>query len=219
MYLTRFEINPRRRAARELLTSPQRMHAAVLAGFPAGQRDPNDCGRVLWRVDQRARQTLLYLASPYQPDLSHLVESAGWETQRWETRSYTPLLDRLEPGDQWAFRLAANPVASKRKSAESERSQRFGHVTVAQQTAWLLQRTSQHGFTIPTQQHNEPDVAVQGRRVWRFDRQGRTITLATAVFEGQLEVTDPAALRRALTHGIGPAKGYGCGLLTLAALQ
>jgi CRISPR system Cascade subunit CasE len=40
--------------------------------------------------------------------------------------------------------------------------------------------------------------------------------LSTAVFEGQLEITDTEAMRRSLTGGIGPAKGYGCGLLTLA---
>ena len=43
------------------------------------------------------------------------------------------------------------------------------------------------------------------------------MTLSTALFEGVLRVEDPAVLRTALVSGIGPAKGYGCGLLTLAA--
>jgi CRISPR system Cascade subunit CasE len=219
MYLTRFEINPQRRGARDMLASPQRMHAAVLAGFPAARREPEAGGRVLWRVDQRPHQVLLYMVSPHEPDLMHLVETAGWGTQRWECKPYAPLLDRLAAGDQWAFRLAANPVTSKRASEASARSQRFGHVTVAQQTGWLLDRASRNGFTVPEGQHKEPDVAVHGRRIWRFSRQDHTVTLAIAVFEGRLEVTDPAALRHALTHGIGPAKGYGCGLLTLAALR
>jgi CRISPR system Cascade subunit CasE len=219
MYLTRFEINPQRRGARDLLTSPQRMHAAVLAGFPAAHRDPDEHGRVLWRVDRRGHQTLLYVVSPHEPDFMHLVEVAGWQTQRWDTQPYAPLLNRLAAGDQWAFRITANPAVSKRKSEESARSQRFGHVTVAQQSGWLLDRASRNGFTVPEGQFKEPDVAVHGRRIWRFPRDGRMVTLATAEFEGRLEVTDPAALRHALTHGIGPAKGYGCGLLTLAALR
>lgn len=220
MYLTRFEINTARRGARDLLASPQRLHAAVLAAFPATHREPGDTGRVLWRVDQRGQQTLLYLASPHEPDLTHLVETAGWPaTHGWDTRPYAVLLDRLAPGQQWAFRLTANPVASRRKSDDSARSQRFGHVTAAQQSTWLLDRASRNGFAIPETTHKEPDVAVHGRRIWRFPRQGHTITLATAVFEGRLEVIDPATLRRALTHGIGPAKGYGCGLITLAPLS
>jgi CRISPR system Cascade subunit CasE len=217
MFLSRFEFNTARRAARDLLSSPQRLHAAVLAAFPAGQNDGSDDGRVLWRLDQNRHGTLLYLVSPHRPDLTHLVESSGWPTtQGWDTRDYTPLLDRLTTGDRWAFRLAANPVITRRKDDTATRSQRFGHVTVAQQTAWLLNRVDKHGFTVVEGERKEPDVAVRGRRTLQFTRQHRTVTIATAVFEGTLEITDPAALRRALTHGIGPAKGYGCGLLTLA---
>jgi hypothetical protein len=36
---------------------------------------------------------------------------------------------------------------------------------------------------------------------------------------GRLRVTDPDTLRNALPAGIGPAKGYGQGLLTLAPSQ
>ena len=42
------------------------------------------------------------------------------------------------------------------------------------------------------------------------------MTLVLATFEGVLEVTEPEALRRVLTHGIGRGKAYGCGLMTLA---
>lgn len=219
MFLTRFELNTARRGTRNLLTSPHRLHAAVLAAFPAGQREPTEQGRILWRLDQRSQQSLLYIVSPHRPDLTHLVEAAGWPaTQSWQTHSYAPLLDRLTTGTQWAFRLAANPVHSRPPEAGA-RSKRYGHVTVAQQTNWLLDRAGRNGFTVPETTGKEPDVAVHAHRTWRFQREGRTVTLATAVFEGRLETTDPDALRHALTHGIGPAKGYGCGLLTLAPMR
>jgi CRISPR system Cascade subunit CasE len=50
----------------------------------------------------------------------------------------------------------------------------------------------------------------------RFRRQHATVTLTRATFEGQLVVADPHALRKTLTAGLGSAKAYGCGLLTLA---
>ena len=216
MYLTQFEINTARRGARHLLASPQRMHAAVLSAFTAAERQPTDAGRILWRVDQRGQQTLLYLASPHRPDLTNLAEQAGWPTkQTWRTGDYQRLLDRLTAGDQWAFRLTANPVHSGRKT-DGQRTQRFGHVTVAQQETWLLFRTEQHGFTVNTGDNKEHDLVVRDRRTLRFSRTRQSVTLATATFEGRLTVTDPDALRVALTRGIGPAKGYGCGLLTLA---
>jgi CRISPR system Cascade subunit CasE len=217
MHLTRFDINPQRRGARDLLTSPQKLHAAVLAAFPPGTSTAEDIGRVLWRVDQHEHRTILYLVSPHRPDLTHLVESVGWpSTHGWDTRDYTPLLAALSTGTRWAFRLMANPVSSRRKTPDAPRSQRFGHVTVAQQTQWLLDRAARNGFLIPTGTAAEPDVAVRRRQTLQFTRKGRTVTLATAVFEGHLEIADPDALRAGLINGVGPAKGYGCGLLTLA---
>lgn len=223
MYLTRFEFNTARRGARALLGSPHKLHSAVEHGFPstlAGGPTADAEGRVLWRLDQQPDQqaTLLYLVSPQRPDLTHLVEQAGWPTLQpgWNTRDYRPLLDRLATGQRWTFRLTANPVSSRRKTEKSTKSQRFGHVTVAQQTAWLLERTERLGFVVPKGTHDEPDVAVRRRETLRFDRDHHTVTLATAVFEGVLDVLDPVALRCALVRGIGPGKGYGCGLLTLA---
>ena len=111
MYLTRFRINTERVGARKLLSSPQTLHAAVMSSFaelPAQQDGP----RVLWRIDRSARhRTHLCIVSPGRPDLTHLVEQAGWPTAPdWDTREYGPLLDSLRPGQQWAFRLTANPA-------------------------------------------------------------------------------------------------------------
>lgn len=221
MYLTRFEINPARAGARQLLASPHRMHGAVMKAFPSAARTGSEEGRILWRVDSSQQQTMLYLVSPHEPDLTHLVEQAGWPaTQSWHTRDYQPLLERLTSGDRWAFRITANPVRNGRKSSDAVETQRLGHVTVPQQTTWLLQRAERNGFTIPTTvTHQEPDVAVTRRKTWRFTRHGNTVTLATAMFEGRLDVTDPDKLRAALVRGIGSGKGYGCGLLTLARME
>lgn len=217
MYLTRFEVNTARRGARTLLSSSQNVHAAVLSAFPAGAAEPSENGRVLWRVDAVGPATHLYLVSPGKPDLTHLVEDAGWPTtQGWVTKDYGTLLDRLAAGQQWAFRLRANPTRSGRKTSESPTTQRFGHLTATQQLGWLTARAQAAGFEIPLGQHDQLQAAVVHREVVRFDRRGTQVTLTTATYEGALLVRDPAALRRTLTHGLGPAKGYGCGLLTLA---
>ncbi|RKT54134.1 type I-E CRISPR-associated protein Cas6/Cse3/CasE [Saccharothrix australiensis] len=219
MHLTRFEINPARRAARNLLASPHKIHAAVMAAFPAAP--PTDQpGRVLWRIDRNQHQVLLYIVSPQRPDLTHLVEQVGRPTtQTWDTVDYRTLLDRLQTGQQWAFRLSANPAQGTRKHSTTGRSQRHGHVTVAQQTQWLLDRAQRSGFTVETGGNDEPDVAVRGRQTLNFRRKDATVTLTVATFEGHLRITDADALRTSLVTGIGPAKGYGCGLLTLAPVR
>lgn len=209
MHLSRIQINPARRGGRRLLGSPQAMHAAVLASFPD---DGDDRGRVLWRVDRDEHRTWLYVVSRPVPDFGHIVEQAGWQTREdtWAVRPYAGLLDRLAGGQTWAFRLTANP-------SRTHEGKRYGHVTVAQQEQWLLDRAEGWGFAV-TETDQVRDLVVHDRRTEQFRRETATVTIAKATFDGLLTVLDPEALRSTLTGGAGPAKGYGCGLLTLAAV-
>ncbi|WGW11281.1 type I-E CRISPR-associated protein Cas6/Cse3/CasE [Saxibacter everestensis] len=215
MFLTRFDINPRRRGAAKLLTSPHAMHAAVESGFPPSP--PGEQGRVLWRLDADGDRATLYIASPRRPDLTHLVEQAGWPTtQSWLTRDYQPLLSRISVGQTWAFRLTANPVRNIR-SEGATRGKPVGHVTAAQQEQWLLDRSEVAGFEIPTTADKSPAVAITKRDTLKFRRGESTVTLRIARFDGVLRVTDRERFVGTLINGLGRAKGYGCGLITLAS--
>jgi CRISPR system Cascade subunit CasE len=228
MYLTRAYLNPRRRGAIRLLGHPQRMHAAVLAGFPPLPAD----ARVLWRLDSdEPHRPVLWIVSPYRPDLAHLAEQAGWpgsDAPQWESRSYEPLLKQLDAGQQYAFRLTANPTRAIAPDGTGRRGKRVEHVTAARQAAWLLARAENAGFRVAesgTCMPGTDDPALQlqlaDRAKVRFTKNGHdgTITIARVTYEGMLEVTGPDALRHALTFGIGRARAYGCGLLTLAKPQ
>lgn len=224
MFLTRMYLNPARRGTRSLLASPQRMHAAVMCAFPPETTVDGPGGRVLWRVDPgQASSITLYVSSPQRPDLTHVVEQAGWPTTQdaWQTVDTEPLLSSLGAGQEWVFRLVANPVHSVRGS-NGARGKRLGHVTVSQQTEWLLCRTEKWGFVLvdSSGETPEPQLTVHSRRQVVFDRRtdraGRSVTLSVATFDGTLRVTDPDLLRTAITQGVGRAKGYGCGLITLA---
>ncbi|PAZ12278.1 type I-E CRISPR-associated protein Cas6/Cse3/CasE [Streptomyces sp. SA15] len=256
MFLSRFRVNTARPGARRLLSSPQAMHAAVMSSFPGllptDVPDPAS-PRVLWRLDHQARaEVLLYIVSPDRPDLTHLVEQAGWpaaaaadpQTPGWQTRPYGPLLERLANGDRWAFRLTANPIHTIRRK-DSEPRKITAHLTPVHQMAWLLQRQESCGFRVlekadhkrllpsGTTHHGKHEhhgdryeLSVGDQRTLSFDksrgtggsRRGKQVSLVTVTFDGRLEVTDPDALRRTLSHGIGRAKAYGCGLITLAPL-
>ncbi|URN07661.1 type I-E CRISPR-associated protein Cas6/Cse3/CasE [Actinomadura madurae] len=227
MYLTRFRINPERIGARKLLSSPQVLHAAVMSSFAELPDQRPDAPRVLWRIDRDTRhRTHLCIVSPYKPDLTHLVEQAGWPTTaRWETYDYGPFLDRLNNGDRWAFRLTANPVHSVRNK-DGAPTKATAHISPRHQMSWLLQRQESGGFAIVRKpsardHHDEMDqheLIVHNRRQLAFKKKGgsKPVTLVTVTFDGRLDVTDAEAFRRTLTHGVGKAKAYGCGLMTLA---
>ncbi|WP_436701142.1 type I-E CRISPR-associated protein Cas6/Cse3/CasE [Nocardioides sp. BYT-33-1] len=220
MYLTRMYLNPARRGTRALVGSPQKMHAAVLSAFPPGTPTETENGRVLWRLDVgKTHELTLLISSPAKPDLAHVVEQAGWPTgqDHWQSAPLSRLTDRLETGQTWAFRLTANPVRSVAQG--SGRGKRVGHATVQHQLEWLVERSADWGFDIGG--HDGTLTAdVVTRRGLSFERRSdgdrRQVTLTTATYEGTLAVSDPALLRRSMGHGLGRAKGYGCGLLTLA---
>ncbi|MFJ2371308.1 type I-E CRISPR-associated protein Cas6/Cse3/CasE [Streptomyces sp. NPDC087769] len=238
MYLTRFRVNTGRSDARQLLGSPHRMHGAVNMSFPTPPSREGSAPRVLWRVDRNATsETLLYIVSPTRPDLTGLVQQAGWpasDEPGWTTFAYEDFLAALHPGDTWGFRLTANPVHNIRHEyvKKGERTKRAAHRTPHHQMEWLLKRQEQAGFEIvekPVERRLLPEgdayeLIVRDQVPMRFRRPpakaGRNdVQLTRVTFDGRLRITDTALFRRTLTHGLGKAKAYGCGLMTLAPVR
>jgi CRISPR system Cascade subunit CasE len=134
----------------------------------------------------------------------------------WSTRPLAPVLNTLTAGQVWGFRLSANPVRSGRAAGAAD-TKRMGHVTADQQLQWLLDRAPTWGFAIPEGSVEQPQAMLVARGVERFARAGgRPVTLTRCTYEGRLQVEQPARLRAAISAGMGHAKAYGCGLMTLA---
>ena len=222
MYLTSFDINRARRGAQKLLGSPHALHAAVLAGFP--DPSPTETGRVLWRLDNDRHTPKLVVVSPAAPDLTHLAEQAGWPTLQdsWRVTPYQQMLDRIETGHRYAFRLTANPTHSIR-DGNAGRGKPRGHLTVAQQEKWLLTRQERAGFQIDERVDADDrlhhDLVVRDRKLLAFHRRETEVILRVVTYEGVLTVRDRDAFVSVLCRGIGRAKGYGCGLLTIAPIR
>ncbi|WII09702.1 type I-E CRISPR-associated protein Cas6/Cse3/CasE [Methanomassiliicoccales archaeon LGM-DZ1] len=216
MYLSRVELNPYRRETMRALRSPEIMHAAVMASFPSSASGGD---RILWRIDRVGAATYLLVQSARKPDFHHIVDQFGRPEcdSAWDCLDYDGFLSKIENGQVWRFRLAANPVHSVMdpEHREGARGKVCGHVTAEQQTKWLLDRCGKHGFSIVGSEE-EPNVRIVFREVSKFRRGDAQVTINRAVFEGVLRVEDADALRLAMSGGIGKAKAYGCGLLTLA---
>jgi CRISPR system Cascade subunit CasE len=206
MYLSRIEVNKRRIETKRALQSPQIMHAAIESCFPMSD------GRILWRADTLEPHLFILVVSPIRPDFTAFIEQFGWPAsgQEGESLDYNRLLDRIESGTKWMFRLTANPVRTVAGKI-------YAHATAVYQRKWLFDRAEKNGFAL-----REDDFDAVGRDTIRFQKSDgsdrRTVTLARTSFEGNLTVTDVALFKNTLTNGIGRARAYGCGLLTVAKL-
>lgn len=197
-----------RRPTMLALADPNRFHGAVETAFPGPKE-----GRNLWRIDRIGGRQCLLLLSPTAPDLTNAALQFGDELsgQQWETKDYTPLLERAKDGTQWSFRLTANPTMCLSGQKEGPRGGVRAHNTVAYQQKWLLDRAGTHGFAL-----EEDGFRVTERRWFSFWKgQKKRVSLLSVTFEGLLTVTYEELFRKTLVQGIGRGKAYGMGLLTI----
>jgi CRISPR system Cascade subunit CasE len=198
------------------LALPQVLHGAVESGLPRSTDGSRE--RTLWRVDYLKEMCYLLVISTQWPDFTQIAEQFGYPyaERPWETKDYNQLLARLQSGQVWRFRLRANPIHSsfQEKDETSGRGKVFAHVTQEQQRQWLLARADACGFIL---RENTFDIVhTEWKRFQKAKENGHQVTLSMAAFEGVLTVSDPERFRQSLVSGIGRAKAYGCGLLTIA---
>jgi CRISPR system Cascade subunit CasE len=212
MFLTKLTLDPTAYRPQRLLRDTQQLHAAISASFPGGAG-----GRVLWRVEpSRGGDIVILVASPRGPDDAELWERIT-TPDRAATRPYRKLLDRIEKGNHYKFRATLNPI----------RTHNGHHTPIVDrqaQTSWAAQKLASNGATVLAHSadldSDKPDLQITSTVHDRFTRRGSIarIELLKVTFEGSLQVCDPDALRRSLCNGVGRAKGYGCGLITLAPI-
>jgi len=219
MFLSRIQLNVNLRDTMQALSSPKIIHNTVLTSFLHSPDTGHE--RTLWRVDYLGEKCFLLVLSAQQPDLTHIEERFGYAQSepKWETKNYDLLLNRIDTGQTWRFRLRANPVrsSSKEKDPISRRGKVFAHVTTEQQKQWLLSRAKNCGFLVD---ENEFDVVfTEWKKFRKRVDSNHEVKLRISDFEGKLTISDAGLFRKTLLLGIGRAKAYGCGMITIAGCE
>ncbi len=209
MFLSRLPLDVTRRDTLLALASPSMFHGAVEAAF-SGERQ-----RRLWRLDQLDGQYYLLLLSAEKPNLAQAAAQFAPEGETGQTKDYAPLLERVQNGSKWRFRLCANPTYSV-PGEPGTRGRVCAHSTTAHQRAWLLRQSEQHGFAL-----EESEFDVTRSQWYHFSKgvKGSKISLLAVTYEGVLTVSDAEAFRAVLTEGIGREKAYGVGLMTIVRTE
>ncbi|GAA2635403.1 type I-E CRISPR-associated protein Cas6/Cse3/CasE [Dactylosporangium fulvum] len=226
MYLSKLVIDPTSREFRRDYADVREMHRTVMSAFGevANDEPARQAHAVLWRLDNAQRGFTQYVQSGSEPDWSRLP--SGYVSGAPEVRSMQPVLDAIAPGRRFAFRLVANPTrtiarvdAPPRLDGKRPQGRKVPLRKPDDQVCWLVRQAERCGFIIPTGANGQPDLAPSpcptstGRR--RAGDAG-SITVEPVRFEGHLVVIDTALFTTAIRDGIGRAKAYGCGMISLA---
>jgi CRISPR system Cascade subunit CasE len=206
MYLSKLTICTTSPQVLRALGDLHALHRLVLRGFPDAEE--GGTGRVLYRLESRQspRDTpTLIVQSEKQPDwspLKDLVVAQGPKV--WEPE--------FSVGQKLQFRLRATPT---KKTFFGPESRHPGHRRVAltkeqEQRDWFLRKASEAGFEVLSLRLTT--IGWQGGQ----KSDGANLRHHGVDFEGVLTVTDPVLFAEALAAGIGAAKGFGFGLLSVA---
>lgn len=187
-----------------------RAYSEIVSGMPARLHH-----KVLWRLDAAKNGYTQYVQSHGEPDWGNLP--AGLLVAPPEVRPLSPVLGAIAPGQKFSFRLLANATYSARIENGKDVRKRRAHATPAAQIQWLIRRGERDGFVIPTTRLGEPDVtpSVVPTLIGQKKECGK-ITVVPVRFDGHLIITDAKAFADAMINGVGRAKAYGCGLISLA---
>jgi CRISPR system Cascade subunit CasE len=199
MYLSCLDLDPRpySRGIQNWLSNPYRIHQRISLAFDGKP------GRILFRLERPARPRLLVL-SPSIPDWGRAF-SGFPDVLAGEPRfkQFEPVLLR---GQKLRFLLRANPTVKR----DGHRHGLFGE---EDQMRWFARKGQTGGFApLSVKIHGgQTQVAFKGPQ----SRIGHQRHFAVD-FEGILRVEDAATFSRTIEQGVGSAKAYGFGLMTIA---
>ncbi len=198
--------------ARQDLSDPYDMHRTLSRAF-AGPRIRSP---FLWRLEDTrpGEPAVVLVQSETVPNWQQLPEHWWVDlAQRvWEPETV------IHPGQWLRFRVLANPtVTTVPKGVQAQGSarghrKRLGLTKADDQLAWLQRQGQRLGLS------SMNAVVVRSNRLRSTKKKGHSITVVTALLEGQAQVTDSAALATGLKTGIGHARMLGLGLLSVAPL-
>jgi len=229
LWLSRLVLDLRNRTVHRDVGDSQAMHRRLLDAFPPGTTRA-DHG-LLYRLESDQRgdrgRIVALVQSTIPPDWSKLpagyLQGDEWLGALPEPKPIGERYRALGAGTFLRFRLRANPtrkihVAEGRRPTGPNGTRK--PLTREELPTWLERKGEQHGFRL-IDARNQPDPVSgkeqTGRKADPRDGEKRMrMTHAAVLFDGELEITDADRFRDALWNGIGPAKAYGFGLLSVA---
>jgi CRISPR system Cascade subunit CasE len=198
LILTRFTIAPTRQAF-SWLNNPYLVHQSLMKAY-------NGEKRLLFRIENDPKTAgtdgiYILAQSHIEPDWKLAFGQNRYLASAPETKEFEA---RLAPG-RYRFRLLANPTVKKNE-------ERLGLIDEPSQQAWLHRKLDVAGAKLE-------GCLIVDRGMQKSERSsqenGWKASHKAIQFDGAVLVQDPTKLEAALENGIGSAKGFGFGLLSL----
>lgn len=219
-YLSQLLVNRRDKQLQRDLRDYYQLHKTLAKAFENTDA-AQQAARVLFRVDEFNEALSILVQSKTAPDWSCLSE--GYCLSSPQVKQIDPI---LPAGSIWRFRLHANPTKAdaSQRDEKRKRGKRIGIYPESERIAWLHRKADINGFRVlearvrdegRAYRHQRDDGEDYSLKQVQFQLGANRGNFSAASFDGVLEVINAVDSARALENGIGPAKAFGFGLLSL----
>ena len=233
--LSRLRLDPFSRRVQKELAAPYEMHRTLCHAFPDLSDEAWRAARVLFRADNDNDCLTLLVQSHQQPNWDAFAAHLG-DARYFQNASAVAVKEwvpRFENGQSLRFRLQANPVFAPKENG-AKNGVRRGLFREAERLDWLRRQSQSHGFELPLVPTQLRDAIFRGRQYnelqldlpicemidlndgKRFALPDHKSQFSAARFDGVLRVRDAESFAVAVANGIGKARGFGFGLLSVA---
>lgn len=218
LYLSKLLLDPSSRQVQAELSNRYEMHRTLTAQFHTARRE--EIG-LLYRVEIPRSASFEPIAilcqSLLEPNWSALV-GRGLLLNHPQVKTFEP---NLPEGNRYHFRLLANPTVRKVKhstrsagsSLSGQTGKRVGLYQLEEQSNWLMRKADGAGFRVESVQITELGMIESTKR-----NNGRSFKIKhfAVQFDGLLTIMAAEVFQQSILEGIGSAKAFGFGLLSLS---
>jgi len=202
MYLSQLILNPRSKTARRDLADRFELHRTILNAFPEALPEHE---RVLYRVEEGTLDPFvrILVQSQTQPNWAEIPRLRGSYLKH--EPQVREIAVKAEVGERKRFRLQANPTVKR----DGKRHALYDDEALL---GWLMRKGEQHGFEVGP-------LDVRAAKLGKKHGKNRRQTWHAVQYDGVLTVTSPEQFTAALRDGIGSAKAFGFGMLSIVFAQ
>lgn len=206
MYLSKLVLDPHSHQVQAELANRYELHRTLCKPFSDNAYAQE---RLLYRLETSHTPPFLVI-------LLQSVSAPNWSELEQNHFLLIPAqVKRFDPqfrmGEKFIFRLTANPT--KRLSDSEKSGKRVALYREEDQLNWIRRKAEGHGFRLTTVQITNLGDEYSYKVI---KKERKRLTHHGVRFEGILEVIDEERFSLSFLNGIGSAKGFGFGMLSLA---
>ncbi len=196
MYLSQLTLDDSRRS---VLWRQQRyrVHQRLMMGC-------GDDARMLYRLHETPTATLL-VQTTSEPDWLAAFGEFPVLAIPPEVKPFEP---RFFDGEMLAFRVLANPTVKRD-------GKRLGLYKIEEQLEWLKRKAEMGGFAVVSV-NVQPAGNMTAWKGTQDSVRAMQMRFCAVQYDGSLQVRDAGAFTETFCSGLGSAKGFGFGLLSVA---